>query len=319
MKSKRILITGGTGFQGSNLSRRLLASGYEIKILDTLSNASEENIVKFKLQNTQVVWGSITDKNLVDKTVRDVDLVVHLAANIHVDDSISEPVKYYEVNILGTNNILECVRKRNIPIVHVSTCEVYGFQENELTENSPFMANSPYASSKAGADVMCRSYHKTYDMDVTILRPANVFGPGQRYGKRGSVIPIWVHNLLIGKNINIYGDGSQSREFIYIDDLVDVYEKIIENKLHNGIRMFSGEVFNIGSNQQITMNELSKIIFKNITVREGQEIRHSDARSGEVNKFVLNSSKIMKCLDWIPKVSIEEGLREYIKWIETNK
>ena len=325
----KILITGGTGFQGSNLSKSLLDDGHEVVILNLHSEKNELNVERFGLHNAYKMWGSINDIRTVKDAVAGVDLIVHTAAKVHVDDSIEYPTDYFETNVMGTNNVLEAARRFNVPVMHISTCEVYGFQDEDLLETSPLMPRSPYAASKAGADRMVYSYHTTYDMNVCIIRPFNVFGPGQKDGKCGAVIPIWATNLFDGKDITIYGDGTQSREFIYIDDLISAY-RIIIDKMISGNEL-AGEVINIGTGIEVKVNELAKHMTKHIqgpwkepknhdfsypTEESGfkqGKIIYGEARPGEVKRFISNSDK-MKSFGWEPKVDLEEGLEKYINW-----
>ena len=327
----KILVTGGTGFQGSNLSKSLLKDGHQVTILNLHSEKNETNVERFQLGDANIIWGSINDLMTVKDSMAGVDLVVHAAAKIHVDESIRYPNDHFTTNVMGTNNVLEAARQFDVPVLHVSTCEVYGYQDDDLLESSPLMPRSPYAASKAGADRMVYSYHTTYNMNVCIVRPFNVFGPGQKDGDGGAVIPRWTTSLLNGEDITIYGDGTQSREFIYIDDLVSSY-KILINKMLFG-RDLAGEVINVGTGIDVKVNYLAETIVSKITgpwiepknhdfsypVEHGKEkfkqgkIIYGEARAGEVKRFISNSDK-MKSFDWSPKVGLDEGLEKYIKW-----
>ena len=325
----KILITGGTGFQGSNLSRSLLEDGHDVVILNLYSEKNQTNVRRFNLDEAYKIWGSITDKKVVSAAMVGVDLVIHTAAKIHVDDSIKNPTNYFETNVMGTNNVLEVAREFDVPVIHVSTCEVYGYQDEDLLETSPLMPRSPYAASKAGADRMAYAYHTTYDMNICIVRPFNVFGPGQKDGECGAVIPIWTTSLMKGDDINIYGDGSQSREFIYIDDLLSAY-KIIIDKMLSG-KELAGEVINIGTGIDVKVKELAENMVDKIKgpwiepknhdfsypTEEGKfkqgKIIYGEARPGEVKRFISNSDK-MKSFGWEPKIGLEEGLEKYIDW-----
>ena len=326
---KKILITGGTGFQGSNLAKKLLTEGYGITILNTPGKKNDINIERFGLQDAKIIWGSIVSKDVVSKAMEDVDLVIHTAAKIHVDDSIKYPTKYFETNVMGTNNILQSAKDFDIPVMHISTCEVYGFIDSDLYEDSPLMPRSPYASSKAGADRMAYSYYTTYDMNICIIRPFNVFGPGQKDGECGAVIPRWCTSLMEGEDIKIYGDGKQAREFIYIDDLLSAY-KIIINKMLEG-KELAGEVINIGTGVDVNIKQLAEEMCYKIQgpwiepenhdfsypTKEGRfeqgKIIYGDSRPGEVKRFISNSDK-MKSLGWAPKIGLSEGLNKYIQW-----
>ena len=327
----KILITGGTGFQGSNLSKSLLEDGHDVVILNLHSEKNETNVERFNLQEAYKIWGSINDMRTVKDAMAGVDLVVHTAAKIHVDDSIENPTDYFQTNVMGTNNVLEAARRFKTPVIHVSTCEVYGYQDEDLKEDSPLMPRSPYASSKAGADRMAYSYYTTYNMNICIIRPFNVFGPGQKDGKCGAVIPIWTTNLLEGKDITIYGEGNQSREFIYIDDLILAY-RIIIDKMLSGNEL-AGEVINIGTGTEVKVRDLAEKMTKKIRgpwiepknhdfsypVEDGKnafeqgKIVYGESRPGEVKRFISNSDK-MKSFGWSPKVGLEEGLEKYINW-----
>lgn len=312
---KKILITGGTGFQGSNLTKKLLNKGYDVVMLNTHSKKNETNIKRFKLHNAKIVWGNINDKKILEKEFQDINLIIHTAAKIHVDDSIKYPTEYFKTNVMGTNNVLEVARHFNIPVIHVSTCEVYGFVDEDLSENSPLMPRSPYAASKAGADRMAYSYYTTYNMNVCIVRPFNVYGPGQKDGECGAVIPRWATSLLNNKNIQIYGDGKQSREFIYIDDLVSAYEIIIDKMLSGN--SLAGEVLNVGTGIDINIKYLAEELC-NKTTNSYDKIIYSSLRPGEVKRFISNSDK-MKSFDWFPKVDLSEGLDKYLKWRKQKK
>ena len=324
----KILITGGTGFQGSNLSKSLLDDGHDVVILNLHSEKNETNIKRFGLDRAEIIWGSINDIYTVKDTMEGVDLVVHTAAKIHVDDSIQHPTSYFKTNVMGTNNVLEVARQFNVPVIHVSTCEVYGFQDEDLLETSPLMPRSPYAASKAGADRMAYSYYTTYDMNICIVRPFNVFGPGQKDGKCGAVIPIWTTSLLEGNDITIYGEGTQSREFIFIDDLVSAYRIIIDKMLSG--KELAGEVVNVGTGIEVKVNDLANNMVKRVDsewkepkhhdfsyptseVKESGKILYGEARPGEVKRFISNSDK-MKSFGWSPEVGLEEGLSKYINW-----
>jgi|10_taG_2_1085330.scaffolds.fasta_scaffold00649_16 dTDP-glucose 4,6-dehydratase len=310
-KNKKILITGGTGFQGSNLSRKLLDSGFDVTILNTYSEKNELNIKRFNLQQATIIWGDINDKQMVEKATRDVELIIHTAAKIHVDDSIKNPTEYFRTNVMGTNNILEVAREFDISVLHISTCEVYGFIDEDLYETSPLMPRSPYAASKAAADRMAYSYYTTYGMNICIVRPFNVYGPGQRDGDCGAVIPRWTTSLMNGDNIKIYGDGKQSREFIYIDDLISAYEIII-NKMLSSTEL-SGEVINIGTNVDVNIKYLAEELCNKINNSNYNKITYGGARPGEVKRFISNSDK-MKSFNWHPLVNLSDGLSKYLEW-----
>ena len=208
-------------------------------------------------------------------------------------------------------------------------CEVYGFIDSDLYEDSPLMPRSPYAASKAGADRMAYAYYTTYDMNICIIRPFNVYGPGQKDGECGAVIPRWYTSLMNGEDIKIYGDGKQSREFIYIDDLLSAY-KIIINKMLSG-KELAGEVINIGTGIDINIKYLAEEMCNKIRgpwiapendafsypsteggFKQGK-IVYGESRPGEVKRFISNSDK-MKSFGWSPETDLSTGLSNYINW-----
>ena len=298
----RILITGGAGFQGSHIAQHLLNSGHEITVLNTYSEHALANIRTFK-KHVSIVWGSITDTEIVDKTVRGQDVVIHTAARINVDESIQNPSSYVSVNVTGTANILEAVRKSGSRLIHASTCEVYGADSGaETNETSELRPHSPYAASKVGADRLCFAYHKTFDLPITIVRPCNIYGPRQKTGVGGAVIPIFVGNALELKPLIVFGTGEQQREYMHVKDLVMGYDLILKRST------WEGETFNVGSGDTPSIKEIANFI----SDKTGADIKYSKARLGEVRSFKLNNRKIQS-LGFAPKIPFWDGLQEYIE------
>ena len=305
----KILITGGGGFQGSHLAESLIKKGHDITILNTFSEESERNIADFAKQ-ARIIWGSITDKEIIDKTVRGQDVVFHLAARINVDESIEHPLDYLEVNIKGTYHVLEAVKQWGNRMIHASTCEVYGAPVDQqlINEGSELRPHSPYAASKAGADRLCFAYHKTYGTNVTIVRPFNIYGERQKGGPGGAVIAIFVQKALAGEPLKIFGDGSQTRDYVNINDLVKAYELILDKD------ELAGETINFGTGQETSVKDIAEHIAKKLDVK----IEYCDARAGEVKHFGCDDSKAKK-LGFVPKVDIWEGIDRYIEWRKTQK
>ena len=210
----KILITGGAGFQGSHLAERCLDAGHQVTLLNTLSDDAEDNISSFS-DRVSVVWGSVTDAEIVEKTVRGQDVVVHMAARINVDESLADPRSFLDVNVWGTLNVLEAVRQSGSRLIHASTCEVYGYgQQSPLSEHAELNPHSPYAASKAAADRLCFCYHKSFGVDVTILRPSNVYGPRQKAGAGGAVISIFTSLAASGKPLKVFhGNGGTPKSY----------------------------------------------------------------------------------------------------------
>lgn len=313
----RVCITGGAGFQGSTLSRALLARGDEVTILSTLSKASISNLAHFDLNAAKKVWGSVTDAELVHKTVREHDLVFHLAGNIHVDESRERPAGYFETNVTGTFNVAEECRQQGIPLFHVSTCEVYGgcdhcgdYAEcdNLIDETCSLKPQSPYAASKAGGDCLVHSYGHAYGLPVLVVRPSNVFGSGQRAGVRGAVIPRFLALAKAGKPLTVYGDGSQGRDFLYIKDLIQAYLFLIDEFMAGKFGS-APAVFNLGTGFDVTVHRVAELIIE--LTGSSSEIIMGKPRPGEVTTFRLDSRKFLRGFAW--QVSFREALEDYVR------
>jgi len=306
----KILITGGAGFQGSHLAEALLKKGHTITIINTFREEKLKNIESFK-NSVNVVFGSITDSVLVEKTVSGHDVVFHLAANINVDQSLKDPKSFVDVNVVGTFNILEAVRANGIRMIHASTCEVYGdghdLKANELLDETAEMKpNSPYAATKAGADRLCYSYYKSFGVPVTIVRPFNIFGERQKSGTFGALIPILVRKAMTGDTLTVFGDGLATRDYLHVSDLVRAYELVLETI---GLE---GKSINFGSGVNTSVNDIATYIAKKFNA----EIKHGPARPGEVQRFPADIS-YAKSLGFSPKISIYEGIDCYIDWVKT--
>ena len=303
----RVLITGGAGFQGSHLTERLLRAGHEVTVLSTLSDEAERNVARC-IDDIAVVWGSITDVEIVDKTVRNQDAVVHMAARVNVDESIDSPVSFLTVNVLGTYNVLEAVRKVGTRLVLASTCEVYGSSNPPLlTERADLRPHSPYAASKAGADRLCYAYHKTYGMDVAIVRPCNIYGERQKSGRGGALIPIFASLAAQGKPLTVFGSGEQRREYMHVSDVVAAYELMLSRD------DLKGEVVNVGSGETVSVKEIAEFIAE----KTGVGVQYRQARRGEVPGFELDSS-FARRLGFDPKVRFWDGLASYLDWVSDN-
>ena len=299
----KILITGGSGFQGTHLANHLLGNGHEITILNTRSQRSANNMSTLN-QSVTTVWGSVTDPEIVSKTVRENEVVFHMAARVNVDDSIEAPSAFISVNISGTNNVLQAIKEHGSRLIYASSCEVYGSgQPGPLTEESELRPYSPYAASKAAADRLCFSFFKTYNLPVTIVRPCNIFGPGQKSGKGGAVIATFVQRALAKLPLTIYGSGEQKREYMYVSDLVQAYDLVLKNK------NLDGECINFGTGDVISILEIAEFIASELD----STIEFGDPRPGEVERFELNNNKGMN-LGFKPQVSFWEGLTKYIGW-----
>lgn len=302
----KILITGGAGFQGTHLVEKLLALGHQVSVLNTLTPDALENYKKYLSEKVDIVWGSITDAEVMEKAVRGKDIVFHLGARINVDESIGDPWGTLDVNYRGTYNVLEaCRRNGGIRMVHVSTCEVYGKPEFvPIKENAELRPHSPYAASKAAADRVCYAYYHTYKLPVTIVRFFNVYGERQKESKFGAVIPIFVGQAMRGEPINVFGTGLQTRDYIHVDDVMRAYLAVLDHP------ELAGEVLNFGTGVGTSIRDIAEFVSKkfNTTVTYGQ------ARPGEATEMVADYSKAKRLFDWEPRVKMNEGLDRYIAW-----
>lgn len=320
---KSVLITGGAGFIGSNLAEHLLKLGYKVVILDDLSRGPPRNIrACFNYcPNFVFIKGSVLDYNLVEGLVHDVDFVFHLAAQVHWEESIIEPVTSFKVNTIGTLNVLEAVRKScssSNPVkmmLYASSSEVYGTaQYVPMDEKHPFNPQSPYAAGKAGADRLCSAYHHIYKLPVVILRQFNTYGPKQSPKGYSAVVPKFCSQVLNGLPPTIYGDGTQTKDFHYVDDLLNAYSLILEG--FSELDLF-GAAINFGTGVETSINELAKMILE-VAPAQVKEPVHLPPRPGEVMRFAADITLAKKTLGFKPKVGLKEGLSKYIVWF-TNR
>jgi len=307
----KILITGGGGFQGSHLAESLIQQGHEVSILNTYSKTALSNLANV-LDQVVLIWGTVTDKELVEKSVRGHDVVFHLAAHVNVDESLGDPSIFFYVNILGTFHVLEAVRKHDARLIYISTCEVYGDghtlpEGKSLDESSELRPNSPYAASKASADRICHSYFKSYGTDVSIVRPFNLFGERQKSSRFGALIPILVARALRGEELTIFGDGSAMRDYTYISDIIEAYNIVLKAP------PLKGEVVNFASGKDTKVKDIVEYIAKKL----GVKVSHAAPRPGEVSRFSASTSRA-ESLGYSPKVSIWDGIDKYIAWAKQN-
>jgi dTDP-glucose 4,6-dehydratase len=334
-----ILVTGGCGFQGSHLVETLLKDGHYVRILNTPSLAAKVNYSRYleDKKNLNVVWGSVVDNYLVDICMKDIEVVFHLGAKVNVDESFQAPLDFFNINIKGTDNvcasaaerriklifgsscecygsnmygdvnILESVKKYNAKLNFISTAAVYGIGSMfKMNEWHPLMPASPYAATKASADRLCYSYYKTYGLDVKIVRPFNIFGPRQKRSGFGAVIPIFFEKALLDDKLVIYGDGKQTRDYLYVTDIVNAYKLIMETK------EFTGKAVNVGSGTEISINQIAEKICELLNVPR-KRIQHIHDRPGEVNSFIADTTFIEQ-YGFKPTVSFDDGLKKYLDW-----
>ncbi len=306
----KILVTGGAGFQGSHLVEALIKKGHKVSVLNTYSETSLSNLANV-LTKINLIWGSVTDKEIVDKSVRGHDVVFHLAAHINVDESLKDPEVFVRANIFGMYNVLEAVRKHGSRLILTSSCEVYGDGHDlkkgeKLSETSELKPNSPYAASKAGAERFAYSYYKSFGTDVTIIRPFNIYGERQKNGTFGALIPILVAKAMRGEDLTVFGDGHAERDYNHVSDIIRAYLLVLENK------NLKGKTINFASGVNTSVKDIAEYIAKKFKVN----VVHGPARAGEVERFPADIS-FAKSLGYAPKMDIWKGIDQYIKWAKT--
>jgi len=314
----KILVTGGAGFIGSNFIHYWLNKYPEDKIinLDKLTYAGNlENLKTVEgNKNYSFIKGDICDENLVDKILKDVDTVVHFAADTHVDRSILDPDPFIKTNIQGTYALLKKALKNKIKrFHHISTDEVFGSLEldslEKFNENTKYRPNSPYSASKAGSDHLVNAFFSTYDLPITISNCSNNFGPYQFPEK---LISLSITNLIENKNVPIYGDGLFVRDWLYVEDHCRAIDLIL-NKGKVGETYLIGGMTNDISNLEI-VKKIIKIMGKSENM-----IDYVNDRAGHDRKYSVDWSKINKELGWKPEADFEEELRKTVKWYEENE
>lgn len=310
-----ILVTGGAGFIGSCFIRHILKTypNYKIINLDALTYCTNiHNLDDIKSNpNYKFIHGNICNKTLVDDLTKMVDWVVNFAAESHVDNSIKNPEIFINANLNGTLNLLEASRKNKIKkFLQISTDEVYGSIENNeyFKETTPLNPNNPYSASKAAADLLVRSYFKTYDLPTLNTRCSNNFGPYQYPEK---LIPNIILKLLNNEKISLYGDGLNVRDWIYVFDHI----RAIDIVLHKGKL---GEVYNIGGNCEKTNLQIANIILKALNKDENSIIFIKD-RPAHDRRYAMSTEKIENELGWKPMFSFDKSIKETIDWYITNK
>lgn len=308
----KLLVTGGAGFIGSNFVHHILETypDYQVVTLDALTYAGNlENLKRWEGDPRHTfVKGSITDTDLVCTLVADCDIVVHFAAESHVDRSISGPTIFTETNVLGTQVLLEAAKEYQKRFHHISTDEVFGAlgpNDQPFDENTPYDPRSPYSASKAGSDHLVRAYYHTYNLPVTISNCSNNYGP---YHFPEKLIPLAITNILEGKKVPVYGDGLQVRDWIYVGD----HSQAIDLIIHHGK---IGETYCIGGNGE---RENIWIVRKLLEIlgKGEEQIEYVQDRPGHDRRYAINFSKIQQELGWEPKVHLEEGLRDTVKWFQ---
>jgi dTDP-glucose 4,6-dehydratase len=308
----KLLVTGGAGFIGSNFVRYWIKHHPEdeVVVLDALTYAG--NKANLHGLDLTFIEGNICDTSAVSKAMDGCDMVVHFAAESHVDRSIEGSRVFLETNVLGTHTLLEEAVKRGIRFHHVSTDEVFGALELDeartFDETTPYDPRSPYSASKAGSDHLVRAYHHTHGLPITISNCSNNYGP---YHYPEKLIPLMITHALRDLPLPVYGDGKNVRDWIHVEDHCAGIEAIIRNgKI--------GETYCLGGNAERTNIE----VVKNILVMLGKPetlIKFVEDRKGHDRRYAIDSSKAKRELGWEPKKTFEEGLKETVAWFQENE
>lgn len=297
---KVISISGCRGFIGTHLANTLVAKGFKVIGIDNMSHPSYlplDERVDFR-------WGDVRNLSDCRWLVENSDVVIHLAAEISVDKSIEDPYRVWDINTTGTLNVLECARLFGTAVILASSSEVYGSAQTKLqNESHPLCGQSPYAVSKIAADRLAYAYHHTYGLDVKIVRSFNVCGEGQGFDSYGAVIAIFNSLIKKNKDIKIFGDGKQTRDYVYVKDLIDAYILIMTKGK-------SGEVYNVATSQDHSINEIAEKL-KQLIGNNVNSI-YTKPRPGEVRHLRGDARKLRK-LGWKPSITFNQALTRIYK------
>jgi len=314
----KILVTGGAGFIGSNFVRRTLHDAYpglegaDVVVLDALTYSGNLDNLASVADSPRFtfVHGDIRDAALLDTLFPTVDAVVHFAAESHVDRSVRDASIFVETNVLGTQKLLDAALRSGLKrFVHVSTDEVYGsIAEGSWDEERPLEPNSPYSASKAGSDLLARSYFRTHGLDVSITRCSNNYGP---YHFPEKVIPLFVTNLIDDAHVPLYGEGDNIRDWLHVDD----HTRGIAMVLVGGR---AGEIYNIGGGTELTNKELTQLLL-DATGKDWSYVDRVQDRLGHDLRYSVDISKIRDELGYEPLVPFETGLAEVVQWYRDNR
>ena len=311
----RLLVTGGAGFIGSNFVRRIVDGTYsgvsQLTVLDKLTYAGTlKNLEMLPADSFEFIKGDIANPDLISDLTKRHDAIVNFAAESHVDRSITGARDFIETNVLGVQNLLAASLHNQVSVfVQVSTDEVYGsISEGSWSEEYPLLPNSPYSASKASADLICRSYNRTFGMDIRVTRCSNNYGPHQFPEK---VIPLFVTNLIDNGKVPLYGNGLNVRDWLHVDDHCDgIYSVLSEGK--------SGNIYNIGGGRELTNRELTEIILRKFD-RDESSIEYVTDRLGHDLRYSVSHEKISRELGYKPKINFEDGIEETIEWYNRNE
>ena len=311
----KVLVTGGAGFIGRWVVKGLLEmdKDVEVWVVDNLSNGSEDNLRELRSSDAyrEFIKGDIRERELIRKLfLNHFDLCIHLAAQINVQESLDDPEKAFTANITGTYNILEEARNYKTKVVLVGTCMVYDLvhSSNAINEQHQVKPVSPYAGSKLAAENLAESYYYGYGLPVVVCRPFNTYGPFQKSNMEGGVVSIFIKRYLEGKDLEIFGDGTQTRDLLYVEDCADflLEASFAEEAI--------GHVVNAGTGEDISINELALLVCQDRN--RIKHIPHHHPQS-EIARLCCDYSKAKSLLGWKPDVSLKKGIARTEEWIRS--
>ena len=314
-KNSRVLVTGGAGFIGSHIVDRLLNEGYRVSVVDNFSTGSLENLVGNRSGNLTLIKGDIRDSRKVRLAVKGANVLFHEAALVSPVLSTKDPRMTEDINVKGTLNLLEASMHFGVDrFILASSAAVYGNTPLiKMKESALPRPTTPYGISKLACECYLRAFHELYGIETVSLRYFNVYGPKQSVGDNAAystVIPIFANRLSKGLPPTIHGDGKQSRDFVYVEDVVEA------NMLAMRSTKAVGEVINIGSGKRIAIDQISMLL-KELTNKRDLADSHLPPRLGDVRHGYADISKARKILGYEPRFSIQEGLRKFLEWYDT--
>jgi UDP-glucose 4-epimerase len=304
--NQTVLITGGAGFIGSHLSETLLRDN-DVRVFDALTTGNRSNVTP----EATFLEADLREKDELTNAVTGTDLLFHEAALVSVARSIEKPLTSHEINAEATLRLLEAARAQNARVVLASSAAIYGHPESiPITEDQSKEPTSPYGLDKLTLDHYSRLYHDLYDLETVALRYFNVYGPRQVASDYSGVISIFIDQALSGEDITVHGDGEQTRDFVYIDD-------VVQANLNAATTDAVGEAYNVGTGESVTIRELAELI-QDITDTDS-DIVHTDARTGDIEHSKADISKAKADLGYEPTVSLREGLEQTIEWYQKQR
>jgi len=304
---KKILVTGGAGFIGSSLTKNLIGQGHDVVVLDDFSTGLRSNLSQLQIE---VIEGSIASPAMVEKAARGVDAIIHLAARGSVPRSLRNPRATFDVNVVGTLNVCETARTNSIPVIFSSSSSVYGANtKDKKIEHDWLSPLSPYAASKLSGEGTVVSFSRSFGIQSGVFRLFNVYGPGQRPEHQYSaVIPKWIWAALRGEELKIFGDGKTSRDFTYIDNVVEILSRcVLENRYFDGVT-------NLAFGNPVTLLDVIEEIEK---LLPGIHATHYETRPGDIRNSDNGSQRLRELFPEVRPTSLQEGIDSTFNWLKS--